>query len=85
MNKVLVLKYEKGYFSPKILIQGRGEEAHKILSLASNQGISIKKDSDLLKSLWNSSSEKQEVEEEVISVLSDFLYCIYEIEKRNNL
>lgn len=83
MNKVLVLKYEKGFFSPKVLLASKDEKTQEIISLAKEKGIPIREDSNLLESLWNHSSQEKGKEGEIVTILSDFLYCIYEIEERD--
>lgn len=65
---------------PKVLAQGQGEMAQKIIDWAEENGLAIEKDSDLAQVLINLNLGDS-VPEEVFMAVAEILYYIFEINK----
>jgi flagellar biosynthesis protein len=65
---------------PKIVAQGQGDMAQKIIDWAEENGLAIEKDSDLAQVLINLNLGDS-VPEEVFMAVAEILYYIFEVNK----
>jgi len=65
---------------PKVVAQGQGDMAQKIIDWAEENGLAIEKDSDLAQVLINLNLGDS-VPEEVFMAVAEILYYIFEVNK----
>ena len=67
--------------APKLLAKGQGLIADKIIELAKNKGIPIKKDEDLIKVLYKLEIE-EEIPPELYEAVAELLAFIYKLNQQ---
>ena len=75
------LKYNRGSDSvPKVTAKGQGWVAEKIIAIAQEQNIPIKKDKDLME-LLEKIDVGQEIPEELYKIVAELLAWVYDLNK----
>ncbi len=67
--------------APKVLAKGKGLIAEKIIELAKNKGIPIKKDGDLIKVLYKLDID-EEIPPELYEAVAELLAFIYKLNQK---
>jgi flagellar biosynthesis protein len=67
--------------APKLLAKGKGLIAEKIIELAKNKGIPIKKDDDLIKVLYKLDID-EEIPPELYEAVAELLAFIYKLNQK---
>lgn len=67
--------------APKVLAKGKGLIADKIIELAKNKGIPIKKDGDLIKVLYKLDID-EEIPPELYEAVAELLAFIYKLNQK---
>ena len=82
MKKALSLEYDSNLNSaPKVTAKGQGEVAKKIIKLAKENNIPIKKDEDLVELLSKVELDK-EVPENMYKAVAEIFSYIYKVTKK---
>jgi type III secretion system FlhB-like substrate exporter len=81
MNKAVVIKYEEGWISPKVLLKSKGTQADQVKEIAQMADIPIVQDPSLLDSLWGV-EEGCFVEEELFEILASVLSFVYTLQRK---
>jgi flagellar biosynthesis protein len=80
-NSAISLKYSRGSDSaPKVTAKGQGWVADKIIAMAEEQNIPIKKDKDLI-SLLEKIDVGNEIPESLYKVVAELLAWVYQLNK----
>ena len=80
-NSAVSLKYSGGSnHAPKVTAKGQGWVAEKIIAMALEQNIPIKKDRDLVE-LLEKIDVGQEIPEELYKIVAELLAWVYDLNK----
>ena len=80
-NSAVSLQYNRGSDRvPKVTAKGQGWVAEKIMAIAQEQNIPIKKDKDLME-LLEKIDVGQEIPEELYKIVAELLAWVYELNK----
>ena len=80
-RKAVAVKYdEKLNNAPKVIVKGKNYLAEKIIELAQEHNIYIRKDSELAELLYNI-GVGEEIPEELYSIIAEVLAFVYRIRK----
>ena len=83
-EKAVALKYDaKKNAAPKVTAKGEGKTAQKIIALAQNNDIPIKKDEDLVEMISKVELER-EVPEEMYKAIAEVFSFIYNLTKKSD-
>lgn len=78
-NSAISLKYERGIdHAPRVTAKGKGTIADKIIALAEEQSIPIKKDKDLME-LLEKIDIGQDIPEALYKVVAELLAWVYNL------
>ncbi|OQY08193.1 MAG: flagellar biosynthesis protein FlhB [Fusobacteriia bacterium 4572_132] len=82
MKKAVGIRYkEEKDNAPKIIAKGQGKVAEKIIEIAEENGINIKKDKNLLEILYKMDIA-EEIPEELYEVMAEILTYIYRLDEK---
>ena len=82
MKKAIGIRYkEEKDKVPKIIAKGQGKLAEKIIKIAEENGIHIKKDKNLLEILYKMDIA-EEIPEELYEVLAEILTYVYRLDEK---
>ena len=82
MKKAIGIRYkEEKDSAPKIIAKGQGKLAEKIIKIAEENGIHIKKDKNLLEILYKMDIA-EEIPEELYEVLAEILTYVYRLDEK---
>lgn len=80
MKKVVVISYEEGWVSPRVLLKGVGHIAQKILSVATENKVPIVSNENLVRSLW-ATSDGDFIKEDLFEMVADILSFVYSLDE----